>query len=127
MCPWQYSQTGIHLTDYDSQTCCLPYLAPAKTLKLILSRLLHWSLCQRPRAAAALAKPHGFQNITNLDPCNLDWSRSARGPELLLAYLPNQGEVLTCQMEPKLPLETLGSVMDCSISGCKAVYKNLQA
>lgn len=52
---------------------------------------------------------------------------SARGPELVVAYLPNQAQVVTCQLEPKLPMETLGEVMECSISGCKAVYKCLQA
>ena len=52
---------------------------------------------------------------------------SSRGPELLLAYLPNQGKTLTCQLEPKLSMEQLGAVMECGIEGCKGVYKTLQA
>mmetsp|Transcript_32096 Transcript_32096/g.80767 ORF Transcript_32096/g.80767 Transcript_32096/m.80767 type:complete len:248 (+) Transcript_32096:36-779(+) len=52
---------------------------------------------------------------------------SARGPELLVAYLPNQDKVVTCQLEPKLTIDTLGPVMDCALAGCKEVYKQLHA
>uniref|UniRef100_A0A7S0VHA9 Uncharacterized protein n=1 Tax=Hemiselmis tepida TaxID=464990 RepID=A0A7S0VHA9_9CRYP len=52
---------------------------------------------------------------------------SARGPELLLALLPNQDRVVTCQLEPKLPAEQLGPVMDCATQGCRQIYKSLHA
>jgi len=52
---------------------------------------------------------------------------SARGPELVVAYLPNQDKVVTCQLEPKLSLETLGPVMEAALQGCKELYKMLHA
>mmetsp|Transcript_43485 Transcript_43485/g.106388 ORF Transcript_43485/g.106388 Transcript_43485/m.106388 type:complete len:248 (+) Transcript_43485:160-903(+) len=51
----------------------------------------------------------------------------AKGPELCIAYMPNQDKIITTQLEPKLPLEALSQVLDLALESCRQVYKTLQA
>ena len=59
---------------------------------------------------------------------DLNYVESTSGsPELIVAAQPETDEIVTSQLESKIPLEHLDSVLQLALAGCKLLHKSLSA